>query len=90
MHIYGFQRVEVEHILSTFHTLGNTEWKALGEYRTMRLVLDSYDRMATAAATGGGWCTAAGQAAARGPRHTPRDHPGIRLPEGPRAAEVSV
>jgi hypothetical protein len=90
MHVYGFPREAVEHILSTFRTLATTERKALGEYRTRRLVLDSYDRIATAAGSGGGWRTAAGEPAGRGPRHTPRDHSGLRLPPLPHTAEVSA
>jgi hypothetical protein len=41
-----------------------------GEYRTRRLVLDAYNRMATATARGGSeWTRLAGQPAGHGPRH---------------------
>lgn len=41
-----------------------------GEYRTRRLVLDAYDRMAAAIARGGiGWSPPADVPAGAGPRH---------------------
>ena len=55
MHIYGFHRGDVEHILSTFRTLAATEDRLHGEYRTRRLVVAAYDRMTDAIRAGGGW-----------------------------------
>jgi hypothetical protein len=69
MHIYGFQRRDVEHILGTFRTLAATEERLHGEYRTRRLVIAAYDRMTEAILAGGGWSTAAGAPAGFGPRH---------------------
>jgi hypothetical protein len=73
MHIYGFQRADVEHILGTFRTLASTEEKTIGEYRTRRLVLAAYDGMTAATAAGGGWKSAAGDSPGRGPRHNAAD-----------------
>jgi hypothetical protein len=69
MHIYGFQRSEVEYILGTFRTLAATEERLHGEYRTRRLVIAAYDRMTDAIHAGGGWSTSAGAPAGFGPRH---------------------
>ncbi|MEX5635829.1 Eco57I restriction-modification methylase domain-containing protein [Parafrankia sp. FMc2] len=70
LHIYGFQPADTEHILSTFRTLASAEKKTYSEYRTRRLVLDAYTRMATAAVTGFPWRTAADIPAGQGPRHS--------------------
>jgi hypothetical protein len=40
-----------------------------GEYRTRRLVLDAYDRMAAAGRGGAHWAPLAGTPAGAGPRH---------------------
>jgi hypothetical protein len=69
MHIYGLQRHEVEHILGTFRTLRSHEEKLHAEYRTQRLVLDAYDRMAAAARGDGHWSSLTTPAAGSGPRH---------------------
>jgi hypothetical protein len=69
MHIYGLQRHEVEHVLGTFRTLRGHEEKLHGEYRTQRLVLDAYDRMAAAARGEGRWSSLTTPAAGSGPRH---------------------
>jgi hypothetical protein len=69
MHIYGFQRGEVEHILGTFRTLAATEERLHGEYRTRRLVLNAYDQMTEAIHTGGVWSTTAGAKPGFGRRH---------------------
>jgi hypothetical protein len=69
MHIYGLQRHEVEHVLGTFRTLRTYEEKLYGEYRTQRLVLDAYDRMAAAARGEDNWISVAMPAAGSGLRH---------------------
>jgi hypothetical protein len=50
-HLYGIERDDVDYILETFQTddggLKNNEIRRYGEYRTKRMVLDAYDRMAT-------------------------------------------
>jgi hypothetical protein len=75
MHIYGLTRTETEHVLDSFPVVRKYDERDHGEYRTRRLVLDAYDRMATATARGGqGWTTLAGIPAGHGARHSgPRD-----------------
>ena len=46
MHIYGLNRGEVEHVLDSFPVLRRYEERDHGEFRTKRLVLEFYDRMA--------------------------------------------
>ncbi|MEU3992345.1 N-6 DNA methylase [Streptomyces platensis] len=54
-HMYGISREDTDYILESFQTasggLKNNEISAFGEYRTKRLVLTEYDRMATAGLT---------------------------------------
>jgi hypothetical protein len=70
VHLYGLQREEAEHVLNSFDVLRKYEERDYGEYRTQRLVLDAYDRMAKAIADGGkGWTPLAGTPAGLGPRH---------------------
>lgn len=70
MHVYGFDRDAVVHIMSTFRTLANAESKAHGEFRTQRLVLDAYDGLASATRRGGnGWSSAVQPGPGQGHRH---------------------
>jgi hypothetical protein len=70
MHIYGYTRSEVEHVLDSFPVMRRYEERDLGEFRTRRLVLDAYDRMAAATERGGeGWVSLLDIAAGAGPRH---------------------
>ncbi len=74
LHVYGLNRSESEHVLDSFPVVRKYEERNHGEFRTRRLVLDAYDRMATAIAQGGsGWTPLAGLPAGQGPRH-PADH----------------
>ncbi|MER5790224.1 DNA methyltransferase [Streptomyces sp. NPDC001980] len=54
-HLYGVSREDTEYILESFQTenggLKNNEISKYGEYRTKRLVLTEYDRMAAAGLT---------------------------------------
>ncbi|GAA3491755.1 Eco57I restriction-modification methylase domain-containing protein [Streptomyces cremeus] len=54
-HLYGVSRDDADYILESFQTenggLKNNEIAKYGEYRTKRLVLTEYDRMATAGLT---------------------------------------
>lgn len=71
MHIYGLDRDEAEHVLDSFFVIRKYEEKDLGEFRTKRLVLEAYGRMAKAAANGGtGWKPLADPPAGHGPRHS--------------------
>ena len=71
LHLYGLTRDEAEHILDSFPIVRRYEERDLGEYRSRRLVLDAYDRMAEAIANGGtGWIPLADPPAGHGPRHS--------------------
>jgi len=70
LHVYGLTRAEVEHVLDSFPVIRRYEERDLGEYRTRRLALEAYDRMATATARGGhGWTPLVDVPAGQGPRH---------------------
>ncbi|SQD97819.1 hypothetical protein FMEAI12_4320031 [Parafrankia sp. Ea1.12] len=47
LHLYGLVRDEVEHAIDSFFVLRKNGEKALGEFRTRRLVLTAYDAMTT-------------------------------------------
>ena len=51
-HLYGLKREEVRYILSTFGTLADYEFRQYGEYRTGRLVLEIFDSITAAVASG--------------------------------------
>lgn len=71
LHVYGLARDEAEHVLDSFFVTRKYEEKDLGEFRTKRLVLEAYDRMAGAVANGGkGWKPLADPPAGHGPRHS--------------------
>jgi hypothetical protein len=71
LHIYGLHRDEADHVLDSFFVVRKYEEKDFGEYRTKRLVLEAYDRMAEAIANGGkGWQPLADPPAGQGPRHS--------------------
>ncbi len=46
MHVNGLTRAETEHVLDSFLVVRKYEMRDHGEYRTRRLVLEAYDRMA--------------------------------------------
>lgn len=51
-HLYGCTREDSEYILETFPLVKSEDIKRYGEYRTKRVILDIYDAMQTAIATG--------------------------------------
>ena len=51
-HLYGISRDDTAYILETFPVLQQSEVQAYGEYRTKRVVLETYDALAAAAAKG--------------------------------------
>ena len=51
-HFYGISRDDTGYILDTFPVLKQSEEREHGEYRTRRVVLDTYDAMAASAASG--------------------------------------
>ncbi|MEV0024071.1 DNA methyltransferase [Streptomyces atroolivaceus] len=50
-HLYGISRDDTDYILDTFNVTRDNDIKAHGEYRTKRLILAEYDRMAAAGLT---------------------------------------
>ena len=51
-HLYGISRDDTAYILGTFPVLAKSEAREHGEYRTKRLVLETYDALASATAQG--------------------------------------
>ena len=51
-HLYGISRDETAYILDTFPVLKQSEKREYGEYRTRRVVLDTYDALAASAGNG--------------------------------------
>ena len=51
-HLYGISRDDTAYILDAFPVLARSEEREHGEYRTKRVVLETYDALATAAARG--------------------------------------
>ena len=51
-HLYGLSMDDTAHILDSFPVLARSEEREHGEYRTKRVVLETYDAVATAAARG--------------------------------------
>lgn len=69
MHVYGLERDDVEHVLDSFAVMRRHEERDHGEFRTRRLVLAEYDRMADALATGIAYESTLDPAPGFGPRH---------------------
>ena len=69
MQVFGLARNEVEHVLESFTVMRMYEERDHGEFRTKRLVLADYDRMAEAAATGVAYESSLDPAPGFGPRH---------------------
>jgi hypothetical protein len=51
-HLYGISRDDAEYILGTFDVLERADVRQHGEYRTKRVVLERYDALAAATASG--------------------------------------
>ena len=51
-HLYGISQDDAAYILDTFSVLKKSETRAYGEYRTKRVVLETYGALAAASATG--------------------------------------
>jgi hypothetical protein len=77
-HLYGIQRDDVDYIMETFPIVKRKDEKAHGHYRTKDTILQIYDAMATAIASGQPYQTLLNPPPAD-PRvaHPPRE-PGIR------------
>lgn len=50
--VYGIERDDVDHIRGTFPVVNRKDGAKYGEERTRRLILERFDPLATAAATG--------------------------------------
>ena len=51
-HLYGISQDDAAYILDTFPVVEKSETREHGEYRTRRIVLETYDALAAASATG--------------------------------------
>ena len=51
-HLYGLSRDDTDYVMDTFPIVRKNEEKADGEYRTKRVILESYDAMADSVRTG--------------------------------------
>ena len=51
-HLYGISRDDAAYVLDAFGVLEQSEMRAYGEYRTKRVMLETYDALAAAAAKG--------------------------------------
>ena len=69
LHVYGLTRAEAEHVLDSFFVLRKYELRDQREFRTRRLVLDAYDRMAAAMTSHAAWTPLATTPAGAGARH---------------------
>jgi len=71
--LYGLERDEVDHVLGTFPIVRRKDHTKYGEYRTARLILEIYDAMANAIATGVPYQTVLDPPPGNGPRHPDRE-----------------
>lgn len=51
-HLYGLSHDDVDYVLESFSVVRKNDEKAHGEYRTKRVILETYDALAKAAQTG--------------------------------------
>lgn len=51
-HLYGVARDEVDHVMDSFWIVRGNDEKTHGEYRTKRVILETYDALARAVQTG--------------------------------------
>ncbi|HSH60120.1 MAG TPA: hypothetical protein VK988_10850, partial [Acidimicrobiales bacterium] len=56
-HLYGIERPDVDYIMGTFPIVERKDRAKYGEYRTKRIVLEAYDALAAASATGTAYAT---------------------------------
>ncbi len=68
-HLYGVSRDDADYILNTFPIVKRKDEAKYEEYRTKRLILEVYDRMAEAIATGETYRTIVDPRPGQGPRH---------------------
>jgi hypothetical protein len=71
-HLYDIKRNEVDHILDQFPIVRRNDEQRFTEFRTKSLILETYDAMAQAIATGTPYQTVLDPAPGHGPRHPVR------------------
>ncbi|MBQ1076752.1 N-6 DNA methylase [Micromonospora sp. C31] len=71
-HLYGVTRDDVEYIMSTFKVVRERDEKAYGEYRAKRMILEIFDAMQEASATGAPYVTTLDPPPGSGIRHPAR------------------
>ena len=71
-HLYGIERDDVDYIMETFPIVKRKDEQRHGSFRTKELILDVYDAMAEAMATGVPYQTILDPPPGRGPRHPAR------------------
>jgi hypothetical protein len=71
-HVYSLTRSGAEHVQGSFRVVPEYEERDHGEFRTRRLVLQAYDRMAAAIVGRPPWTSLAPIPAGHGPRHPQR------------------
>jgi len=71
-HLYGVERDDVDYVLDKFPIVKRKDEVRYGEYRTKRLILEVYDRMAEAIRTGEPYQTILDPPPGQGPRHPAR------------------
>lgn len=71
-HLYGIGRDDADYILDTFLIVKRKDEQRFGECRTKRLILEVYDAMAAAIATGKPYQTVLDPPPGHGPRHPER------------------
>ena len=71
-HLYGLDRDEVFYIMDTFPIVRRKDEAAHGEYRTKRVILEVYDAIGKAIATGIPYETPISPPPGQGPRHAQR------------------
>ncbi|MFF3014026.1 Eco57I restriction-modification methylase domain-containing protein [Streptomyces sp. NPDC057939] len=67
--LYGLSRDDVQYVMETFPVVQREDEATHGAYRTRDLILDVYDRMEEARATGGTYQTLLDPPPGKGPRH---------------------
>ncbi|MFN0029918.1 MAG: Eco57I restriction-modification methylase domain-containing protein [Acidimicrobiales bacterium] len=68
-HLYGLSREDTAYVLDTFPIVRRKDEAAFGEYRTKRLILEAYDAMAEAIASGAPYVSPLDPPPGHGPRH---------------------
>lgn len=71
-HIYGIERDDADYILSTFPIVHRNDQARHGEHRTWRLVMEAYDGIAKAIASGEPFRSTLDPPPSHGPRHPAR------------------